>query len=87
MNRGAWQATVNGVARVRHNLATKPPQCILGFTMWTFAGGGGIILPTALELWVFETKASESLSLYHIEGSCYQHDLSLMTLNLITWMR
>ena len=22
---GAWQATVHGVARVRHNLVTKPP--------------------------------------------------------------
>ena len=25
MVRGAWQATVHGVARVRHDLATKPP--------------------------------------------------------------
>ena len=25
MDRGAWQATVHGVARVRHNLVTKPP--------------------------------------------------------------
>ena len=25
MDRGAWQATVCGVARVRHNLVTKPP--------------------------------------------------------------
>ena len=24
MDRGAWQATVHGVARFRHNLATKP---------------------------------------------------------------
>ena len=24
MNRGAWQATVHGVTRVGHNLATKP---------------------------------------------------------------
>ena len=24
MDRGAWQATVHGVTRVRHNLATKP---------------------------------------------------------------
>ena len=28
MDRGAWQATVHGVARVRHNLATKPPSTI-----------------------------------------------------------
>ena len=26
MNRGAWQATVHGVSRVGHYLATKPPQ-------------------------------------------------------------
>ena len=25
MDRGAWQATVHGVARVGRNLATKPP--------------------------------------------------------------
>ena len=25
MDRGAWQATVQGVARVRHDLATNPP--------------------------------------------------------------
>ena len=25
MDKGAWQATVHAVARVRHNLATKPP--------------------------------------------------------------
>ena len=29
MDRGAWQGSVHGVARVRHNLATKPPPpCI-----------------------------------------------------------
>ena len=26
MDRGAWQATVHGVARVGHNLVTKPPS-------------------------------------------------------------
>ena len=26
MNRGAWRATVYGVARVRYNLGTKPPH-------------------------------------------------------------
>ena len=25
MDRGAWQATVHGIARARHDLATKPP--------------------------------------------------------------
>ena len=32
MDRGDWQATVHGVAKVRHNLATKPTnqgtQCL-----------------------------------------------------------
>ena len=28
MSRGAWQATVHGVTRVGHDLATKPPQFI-----------------------------------------------------------
>ena len=27
MGRGGWQATVHGVARVGHDLATKPPPC------------------------------------------------------------
>ena len=25
MDRGAWQATVHGITRVRHDLVTKPP--------------------------------------------------------------
>ena len=28
MDRGAWQATVHGVARVGHSLATKPPPYV-----------------------------------------------------------
>ena len=28
MDRGAWQTTVHGVARVRHNLVTKPPPIL-----------------------------------------------------------
>ena len=28
MDRGAWQATVHGVTRVRNNLVTKPPACL-----------------------------------------------------------
>ena len=29
MDRGAWQATVHGVTRAGHDLATKPPLIIL----------------------------------------------------------
>ena len=32
MDRGAWQATVRGVTRVGHNLATKPPPPSLTVT-------------------------------------------------------
>ena len=28
MDRGAWQATIYGVTRVGHNLATKPPPLL-----------------------------------------------------------
>ena len=31
MDRGAWQATVHGITRVGHDLATKPPSCLLTF--------------------------------------------------------
>jgi len=31
MDRGAWWATVHGVARVEHNSATKPPS--LGYKL------------------------------------------------------
>ena len=29
MNRGAWWATVQGVTRAGHNLATKPPPVLI----------------------------------------------------------
>ena len=33
MDRGGWQATVHGIARVRHDLATKvPPTFIVDVT-------------------------------------------------------
>jgi len=34
MDRGAWRATVHGAARVRHDLAAKPPpQLIYSFLL------------------------------------------------------
>ena len=30
VGRGAWQIAVRGVGRIRHNLATNPPQTPLG---------------------------------------------------------
>ena len=35
MNRGAWQATVHGVARVGYDLVTKPPQVVIVFLPWS----------------------------------------------------
>ena len=37
MDRGAWQATVHGVAGVGHDLTTKAPYIISGFP-----GGSGV---------------------------------------------
>ena len=34
MDRGAWQATVHGVARVGHDLATKPPPWVFQVAQW-----------------------------------------------------
>ena len=34
MAREAWRATVHGVARVRHNLATKPPPPRAVIVVW-----------------------------------------------------
>ena len=40
MDRGAWQATIHGIARVEHDLETKPPPHLPGLqlpvplTMW-----------------------------------------------------
>ena len=36
MNRGAWQATVHWVTRVRHNLATKPPPICNRILLYLF---------------------------------------------------
>ena len=39
MDKGAWQATIHGVARVRHNLATKPPDRLRHYpTRWNKRG-------------------------------------------------
>ena len=40
MDRGAWQATVRGVARVGHDLMTKPPQ-----PQYKLDSAPGILLP------------------------------------------
>ena len=53
MDRGAWQTTVHGVSRVRHNTATKPPphSTYLLFRKYKdnlFTGDGEIIKTSKL---------------------------------------
>ena len=37
MDRGAWQATLHGVARARHDLVTKPPPLLLKLKLQYFS--------------------------------------------------
>ena len=43
MNRGAWQATVHGVARARHNLVTKPQSYTFISGSWWGTGRPGAL--------------------------------------------
>ena len=43
MDRGAWKATVHGVTRVRHNLATKPPPPPISFYLQSPSGINNLI--------------------------------------------
>ena len=46
MDRGAWWATVHGVARVGHGLATKPPPGIrVGVARRSFGDDGNVLYP------------------------------------------
>ena len=46
MDRGAWQVTVRGVARLRHDLATKPPPPLC-------QGGSKMLIDSRGQLWLF----------------------------------
>ena len=53
MDRGAWQATVHGVARVAHGLAAKPPPPISQVPRQSSEPWGTLQLqPLALMLWI-----------------------------------
>ena len=49
MNRGAWQATVCGVTRVRHDLVTKPQPLRQNELSWNFSV---LILTAHSSMWV-----------------------------------
>ena len=52
MDRGAWQATVHGVARVGHDITTKPPTLL---SFWDFPRVAQTIKnpPAVWETWVW----------------------------------
>ena len=51
MDRGAWQATVHGIARVGHNLATKPPPP----SLWQLGMDTAIGLSQFLEMSIIQS--------------------------------
>ena len=59
MDRGAWQAIVHGVARVRHDLATSPPPPLACFTVASVIKEASLVaqmvknLPAMQETWVW----------------------------------
>ena len=61
MDRGAWQATVHGVARIRHDLATKPPRTT---SQYSCVGVYVMCLPThpSKNFALLKKENSESMS-------------------------
>ena len=57
MDRGAWRATVHGVARVKHDLVTKPPHTYKARTaneIWIRQCFGESKLQPSHDHWIFE---------------------------------
>ena len=69
MDRGAWQATDHGIARVRHDLVTKPP----------LKGSTSLLCPFLTLCWVTSSHWLEmgfGGSIYTTEtGKCYRLEL------------
>ena len=49
MDREAWRATVHGIARVEHNLATKPPLPVIFMPVEPGDGGTHHHLPNQVK--------------------------------------
>ena len=49
MDREAWRATVHGIARVEHNLATKPPLPVIFMPVEPGDGGTHNHLPNQVK--------------------------------------
>ena len=86
MDRGAWQATVSGVTRVRHNLVTKPPPP--PYTSLDFVGSLPLLLFLLhlsssfftflfLLLWSYHCHPSNASNWLHISSTQVYHTVSL----------
>ena len=70
MDREVWQATVLGVARVRHNLVTKPPPPYITTVSVHILGEDHISLQVReIISIVFSVVASYSFSLFFVSGA------------------
>ena len=69
-DRGAWQATVHGVARVGHNLATKPPWK----KKYTVTSSTLSVLLQILRVW-YVLRKREMLELFYLQYSCLENPM------------
>ena len=76
MDRGAWQATVHGVARVGHNLVTKPPPPRRG--IWVDKSSK--IKETLVRLWIFYRpwKKICNSTRKSVVCKCHQHSSTMV---------
>ena len=72
MNRGAWQATVHGVARARHNLVTKPQSYTFISGSWWGTGRPGALRFMGSQRvghdWVTELNWTEWYKIFSIDS-------------------
>ena len=62
MDRGAWQATVHGVAKVRHDLATKSPSPLCPSSQWCHLTISSSVIPFSSCLQSFPASGSFPMS-------------------------
>ena len=81
-DRGVWQATVHGVARVRHNLVTKPPPPYLTTVSVHIIRVDHISLQVReIISIVFSVVASSSFSLFFMSGALISRRLEHLRLS------
>ena len=68
MDRGAWQATVHGITRVGHDLATKLPLVTESVQLAVCSLGEGCMLQTNMSI-----KLKKCLSRNKNGGECFMY--------------